>query len=178
MAPQSFGERGLEMARQAGNLNGEFFDLTDSEATKFLLDPKRVEPDVRTIFDRIAKTRFTRSPYRRVYNLVTEKPTEAQRLYFSNPDNKYSLADRICELLHLPRTDIAVQMGKSKGYRDIVIPILREGDLIQFQQPHGRKHWTLQVFMYNGRHNKYDEEDLRKVIDQHLNGSDKAAMAA
>ncbi len=133
--------RALDFARREGEINRDYFLMTDSEAFTYLAT--KCNARTRTLIERTDRWIF----YPRVFNFRDSEASERLVVYVLDSDNRGKLADEISTELGIPLEDVCVYMGKDKGFKKIHLPIVGNGD-DQEHKPRNKLAYMVQVYLH------------------------------
>lgn len=151
--------RALDFARREGEINRDYFLMTDSEAFTYLAT--ECDARTRTLAERADRWMF----YPRVYNFRDAEVSEGFVNYVLDSDNRGRIADEISAGLRIPQEDVCVYMGKDKGFKKIHLPIVGDGD-DQEHQPRNKLAYMVQVYLHPKWVNKANE--VKEIVEDHL----------
>lgn len=132
--------RALGFARREGEIGRNFFLMTDSEAFIFLAT--KCNSKTRTLLERANRWIF----YPRVYNLREAEVSDKFVAYVLDSDNRGKMADEISTVLGIPQEDVCVYMGKDRGFKNIHLPVVGNGN-DQEHQPKNKLAYMVQVYL-------------------------------
>lgn len=133
--------RALDFASREGEINRDYFLMTDSEAFTYLANECNTK--TRTLIERADQWIF----YPRVYNFRDAEVSDGFVSYVLDSDNRGRLADEISAELGISQEDVCVYMGKDKGFKKIHLPIVGDGD-DQEHQPRNKLAYMVQVYLH------------------------------
>lgn len=133
--------RGLGFAERENELRDNFFFMNDVEAFNYL--KTKCNSRTRSLFTNIESWKF----HQQVFEFATTNPSQNVKNLISNRDNRIVLADEISSELDIEPESISVYVGKSKGVRQIHVPISgRVGNNTVYQQKNTQK-WMANVYV-------------------------------
>lgn len=134
--------RGLGFAYEEGELGRNFFYMTDVQALDYLKN--ECNPNTRQLFENIEAWQI----YQPVYEFTTVNPSQKAKEIIENRDNRIGLANDIADEIGVEPQHVCVYVGKSKGVRNIHIPILDEEGNSSIPQPENDQKWMACVYVH------------------------------
>jgi len=134
--------RGLAFALEESELDTKFFFMGDYEALNYLIN--KCNPKTSEMFKNIANLQF----YQQVFDFSINNPSNKVKNILENRENRILLADEISEELQLNPEEVCVYVGKSKGVRQIHIPILDQNGNSTNYQPLEEQEWMARVYVH------------------------------
>ncbi|NMC36530.1 HD domain-containing protein [Candidatus Beckwithbacteria bacterium] len=150
LTPEVMLKRALQFAYEAGELDQAFFMLTDSQAL-YVLEHRCNSKTQNLIKDMRAWRFFT------PVTLIEETDTTASDTFKDlclDWEESQKIADIIAHSLDLPREAVAVYAGKDKGFKQIHLPFIGKGDIVQRHQPIQELKWRFKVYVDKKYHSK------------------------
>ncbi len=164
LAPAAMLQRALHLAYQEDVLQPEFFFLTDAGAQQYLKD----NADTRTngILNRAEKWDY----YNRAYTLETEAPSDVFIATMGNSMRNGEIADDISKTFGIEPENIAVDLTKNNGRREILLPLLSDSGEVSWDIPRGNQRWHANVFVAPEVLNKASslQGDIAEYMDDKL----------
>lgn len=152
--------RGLGFAEIENELGNDFFFMNDTQAFDYLKTGCNLR--TQSLFENIESWKF----HQPVFEFSTKNPSQDVKALFNNRENRMALADELSHELNIEPQNISVYVGKSKGVRQITVPVSDgEGNLTTLQQSNAQK-WTAKVFVNASYIDKAPE--IKEIIDSKL----------
>ncbi|MBI2029064.1 HD domain-containing protein [Candidatus Gottesmanbacteria bacterium] len=149
--------RALDFAYREGEINRNYFLMTDSEAFTYL--NTKCNNRTRTLIERANRWIL----YPRVFSFKDIRVKKKVISYILEPDNRGRLADQISKDLKIPPEDVCVYMGKDKGFKKIHLPIFGDGRE-QKHQPKNKLAYMIQVYIHPKWLSK--KEAIKDIVNQ------------
>lgn len=109
--------RAINLAQELGEINEEFFHLSDTEAIQYLLNCNEWTAH-------LARRMVKHEWYPMVYSLETTEPSDSLVRCIKLDGFRSAVAHYICEQLRIPNGMIGVYVGEGKDLRNIHIPFI------------------------------------------------------
>ena len=109
--------RAVYLAQELGEINEEFFHLSDTEAIQYLLNCNEWT-------SHLARRMIKHEWYPLVYSLETTEPSDSLVQCIKLDGFRSAVADYICEQLKIPNGMIGAYVGKGKDARSIHMPFI------------------------------------------------------
>lgn len=149
--------RALGFAAQEGELTRDYFLMNDAEAFNYLLT--LCNPRTRVLAERANRWIY----YTQVYGYTTTELPQDKLAYILDSDNRGALADNIACELGVPSEDVCVYMGRNKGFKQIHIPILSEGNEEAAHRPQNKLTYHVQVYVHPSH--VYRKQAVKKIVE-------------
>lgn len=143
--------RALDFASREGEIDKNYFTMTDSEAFHYLLEA--CNPRTQTLIERAGRWIF----YPRVFNYSSSEATSETVKLVMDSSKRGVVADEISEFIKIPPEDICVYMGKNKGFKQIHIPVLSNNKEEKMYEPVNSLTYMAQVYIHPKWENKSKE---------------------
>jgi len=140
--PNQMVKRAIDLAIKAGEIEPGFFRLVDADAWDHLRTA--CNPQTRQLISQAERWQF----HERVFLYESLGPSSALQAWLENPETQRTLADDIAAEFKLTPESVSAYTGKSRGYRQIDVPILNnDGTTIPPLTSSMREYWTALCYL-------------------------------
>lgn len=152
--------RALDFAYKEGEIDREFFFLTDSQAFRYLEEKCNRRTNILVRACRLWQF------YPRVFKSADLQLKKNTKPLYKDLDARFLFTNRLAKSIGAEPEEVAVFLGYNKGFKKIHIPIL--GKMGQtYHAPKSPPTWIAQVFVHPKLANK--TEQVREFMERELN---------
>ena len=134
--------RALDFAYRDGLLDRDFFLMTDAQAFNFLLSSPN--PRVTKLVEMAGRWIY----YSQAYNRMSTSPAENAVNFVTDTVKRGSLADEIAQQLGVLPEDVCVFMGMNKGFKQVHLPIVSDGEELRYHSHQNRLTYYIHVYIH------------------------------
>jgi HD superfamily phosphohydrolase len=142
LTPETMLFRSLQFAFESGDLNKEFFNLTDSQALYVL--ENRCNPQTQKLIKQIRSWNFF-VPCAQI--LKVGEVSEVFKVFCFDWKQRQKIADIISDSLSIPREAVTVYAGKDRGFKKIHLPFIGSSEVTE-HDPIQKLFWRIKIYLH------------------------------